>query len=104
MEKRKEEMKSLVWDCGSSLYDSFELKSLQRRHLRQNHVNAPSFSPPSTTTHRQGSHALSTSFSDHFSGLNTTTISPQQTDLSIRPPSRNCQSRSRRILMGFRRR
>ncbi|KAF8412139.1 hypothetical protein HHK36_000095 [Tetracentron sinense] len=28
---QSEEAKSLLWDCGSSLYDSFELKSFERQ-------------------------------------------------------------------------
>ncbi|KAI8569748.1 hypothetical protein RHMOL_Rhmol02G0301200 [Rhododendron molle] len=31
MEKAQEKPVSLVWDCGSSLYDSFERKSLERQ-------------------------------------------------------------------------
>ncbi|KAL8196274.1 hypothetical protein R6Q57_025274 [Mikania cordata] len=116
-EKEKEEMKRQVWDCGSSLYDSFELKSLQ------NHLNSaisartmsmPHLSdcrqPPPTARKTQGSHAHSTGFSGQYSGSRKATISPQQTEVStsmIRPVRHLQFPKCRtccRSLMGSRRR
>ncbi|KAM0030144.1 hypothetical protein Hdeb2414_s0018g00533801 [Helianthus debilis subsp. tardiflorus] len=51
MEKRKEEMKHEVWDCGSSLYDSFELKSLQ--HQLDSAISARTMSMPHLSHHRK---------------------------------------------------
>ncbi|KAJ0802659.1 hypothetical protein HanPI659440_Chr03g0131441 [Helianthus annuus] len=52
MEKRKEEMmKDEVWDCGSSLYDSFELKSLQ--HQLNSAISARTMSMPHLSHHRK---------------------------------------------------
>lgn len=46
MEKTEEQTQSreLVWDCGSSLYDSFELESLQRQ--LDSAISCRSFSMP----------------------------------------------------------
>ncbi|KAD4178405.1 hypothetical protein E3N88_26996 [Mikania micrantha] len=51
MEKEKEEMKRQVWDCGSSLYDSFELRSLQN-HLNSA-ISARTMSMPHLSDRRQ---------------------------------------------------
>ncbi|KAI3689849.1 hypothetical protein L2E82_47819 [Cichorium intybus] len=50
-EKRKEEMKREVWDCGSSLYDSFELKSLQ--HQLNSAISARTMSMPHLSNRSQ---------------------------------------------------
>nr|XP_043631009.1 uncharacterized protein LOC122602384 [Erigeron canadensis] len=59
MEKQKEEASIIskqreVWDCGSSLYDSFELKSLQHQ-LNSAIINSSSrtMSMPHLSHHRQ---------------------------------------------------
>ncbi|KAI3804471.1 hypothetical protein L1987_26034 [Smallanthus sonchifolius] len=44
-------MKREVWDCGSSLYDSFELKSLQ--HQLNAAISARTMSMPHLSHHRQ---------------------------------------------------
>ncbi|XP_023742685.1 uncharacterized protein LOC111890838 [Lactuca sativa] len=48
---RKEEMKREIWDCGSSLYDSFELKSLQ--HQINSAISTRTMSMPHLSHHRQ---------------------------------------------------
>ncbi|KAK1430632.1 hypothetical protein QVD17_13514 [Tagetes erecta] len=66
MEKRKEEMKDEVWDCGSSLYDSFELKSLQHqldfaisaRTMSMPHLSHPRQPPPPPKKHSKISRSL----------------------------------------------
>ncbi|KAK1378152.1 putative inactive serine/threonine-protein kinase slob1 [Heracleum sosnowskyi] len=62
MEKVKGSQKATVWDCGSSLYDSFELKSFERqldsaissaRSLSMPHLtDTRRFPPPVSQHHR----------------------------------------------------
>ncbi|KAI3691840.1 hypothetical protein L6452_31642 [Arctium lappa] len=52
----KEEMKREIWDCGSSLYDSFELKSLQHQihsSILLSSTGGRTMSMPHLSHHRQ---------------------------------------------------
>ncbi|KAJ4951653.1 hypothetical protein NE237_028485 [Protea cynaroides] len=56
MEKAQQQMKkSLVWDCGSSLYDSFELKSFERQ-LDSAIVSSRTLSMPHLSSHTDHHH------------------------------------------------
>ncbi|XP_042504617.1 uncharacterized protein LOC122081531 [Macadamia integrifolia] len=47
---QKNQMNSLVWDCGSSLYDSFELKSFENQ-LHSAIITSRSLSMPHSSSH-----------------------------------------------------
>ncbi|KAH7841187.1 hypothetical protein Vadar_026744 [Vaccinium darrowii] len=107
MEKAKQERgnqthekpKSLVWDCGSSLYDSFELKSLERQlysaissrtlsmpHLSGRRVHTPPPPPPPQPRQPvQTQHVVkkSSKFSKPFQRLLRSIFGPKQTHNSL---------------------
>ncbi|CAN4127260.1 unnamed protein product [Withania somnifera] len=78
MEKTPQKManKPILWDCGSSLYDSFELKSFERQldsaiissrslsmpHLPNRNVFIPSTADPSTQPISKKTSRISRSF------------------------------------------